>query len=62
MNIFKTNLLLLKTNKKTIFYSETNCSVATNFTAQIFYHKNEHEIQTILQSLGQGFYRTHFAV
>ncbi|XP_058790472.1 uncharacterized protein LOC131663816 isoform X2 [Phymastichus coffea] len=41
---------------------ETNCSIATNFEAHIFYHKNETEVQTILQSLGQGFYRTHFAV
>ncbi|XP_012283921.1 uncharacterized protein LOC105701613 isoform X2 [Orussus abietinus] len=41
---------------------DTNCTMATKFEAYIFYHANEEEIQTILQSLGQGFQRTHFAV
>ncbi|XP_011700905.1 PREDICTED: uncharacterized protein LOC105457762 isoform X2 [Wasmannia auropunctata] len=41
---------------------ETNCNVATKFEAFIFYHQNEIEVQQILQSLGQGFQRTHFAV
>lgn len=41
---------------------ETNCNVATKFDAYIFYHRNEIEVQHILQSLGQGFQRTHFAV
>lgn len=41
---------------------DTNCNLATKFDAYIFYHKNESEVQTILQSLGQGFQRTHFAV
>ncbi|KAF3429268.1 hypothetical protein E2986_10204 [Frieseomelitta varia] len=41
---------------------DTNCNVATKFDAYIFYHENESEVQTILQSLGQGFQRTHFAV
>ncbi|XP_015437085.1 PREDICTED: uncharacterized protein LOC107192371 [Dufourea novaeangliae] len=41
---------------------DTNCSLATKFDAYVFYHKNENEVQTILQSLGQGFQRTHFVV
>ncbi|XP_032676898.1 uncharacterized protein LOC116846755 [Odontomachus brunneus] len=41
---------------------ETNCNVATKFDAYIFHHRNESEVQQILQSLGQGFQRTHFAV
>ncbi|XP_036149343.1 uncharacterized protein LOC105831171 [Monomorium pharaonis] len=41
---------------------ETNCNMATKFDAYIFYHRNEIEVQQILQSLGQGFQRTHFAV
>ncbi|XP_078032978.1 uncharacterized protein LOC144467861 isoform X2 [Augochlora pura] len=41
---------------------DTNCSRATKFDAYVFYHQNEHIVQTILQSLGQGFQRTHFAV
>lgn len=41
---------------------ETNCNVATKFNAYVFHHQNENEVQTILQSLGQGFQRTHFAV
>ncbi|XP_011150570.1 uncharacterized protein LOC105189884 [Harpegnathos saltator] len=41
---------------------ETNCNVATKFDAYIFHHRNEYEVQQILQSLGQGFQRTHFAV
>ncbi|KAH0956017.1 hypothetical protein HN011_009694 [Eciton burchellii] len=41
---------------------ETNCNVATKFEAYIFYHRNNNEVQHILQSLGQGFQRTHFAV
>ncbi|XP_066592359.1 uncharacterized protein [Prorops nasuta] len=41
---------------------ETNCSVAKEFTAYIFFNENEDEIERILQSLGQGFQRTHFAV
>lgn len=49
-----------------LFYAfylrETNCNMATKFDAYIFYHRNETEIQQILQSLGQGFQRTHFAV
>ncbi|XP_076763976.1 uncharacterized protein LOC143431269 [Xylocopa sonorina] len=41
---------------------DTNCNLATKFDAYVFYHENENEVQTILQSLGQGFQRTHFAV
>ncbi|XP_054000614.1 uncharacterized protein LOC128888039 isoform X1 [Hylaeus anthracinus] len=41
---------------------DTNCNLATKFDAYVFYHQNENEVQTILQSLGQGFQRTHFAV
>ncbi|XP_046413335.1 uncharacterized protein LOC124176283 [Neodiprion fabricii] len=41
---------------------DKNCNVATKFNAYIFFHHNEEEVQTILQSLGQGFQRTHFAV
>lgn len=41
---------------------ETNCNMATKFDAYIFYHRNKTEVQQILQSLGQGFQRTHFAV
>ncbi|XP_043585144.1 uncharacterized protein LOC122568918 [Bombus pyrosoma] len=41
---------------------DTNCNLATKFDAYVFYHQNESEVQTILQSLGQGFQRTHFAV
>ncbi|XP_012256436.2 uncharacterized protein LOC105686328 isoform X1 [Athalia rosae] len=41
---------------------DTNCNVATNFNAYVFFHQNEDDVQTILQSLGQGFQRTHFAV
>ncbi|XP_076248305.1 uncharacterized protein LOC143188119 isoform X2 [Calliopsis andreniformis] len=41
---------------------DTNCNLATKFDAYVFYHENEDEVQTILQSLGQGFQRTHFAV
>ncbi|OAD61942.1 hypothetical protein WN48_05509 [Eufriesea mexicana] len=41
---------------------DTNCNLATKFDAYVFYHQNETEVQTILQSLGQGFQRTHFAV
>lgn len=41
---------------------ETNCSVAKKFDAHIFFHQKIDEVQTILQSLGQGFQRTHFAV
>lgn len=41
---------------------DTNCNLATKFNAYVFYHQNETEVQTILQSLGQGFQRTHFAV
>jgi len=41
---------------------DTNCNVATKFNAYVFYHQRESEVQTILQSLGQGFQRTHFAV
>lgn len=55
-NLYVYNLLLF-----TIF-RETNCNVATKFDAYIFYHRNEIEVQHILQSLGQGFQRTHFAV
>lgn len=45
-----------------IIFRETNCNMATKFDAYIFYHRNETEVQQILQSLGQGFQRTHFAV
>ncbi|XP_012217341.1 uncharacterized protein [Linepithema humile] len=41
---------------------ETNCNMATKFDAYIFYHQKETEVQEILQSLEQGFQRTHFAV
>ncbi|XP_076635844.1 uncharacterized protein LOC143348947 isoform X2 [Colletes latitarsis] len=41
---------------------DTNCNLASKFYAYVFYHQNESEVQTILQSLGQGFQRTHFAV
>ncbi|XP_015597899.1 uncharacterized protein LOC107269029 [Cephus cinctus] len=41
---------------------DTNCNVATKFEAFVFHHRNEEEVQMILQSLGQGFQRTHFAV
>ncbi|XP_034940507.1 uncharacterized protein [Chelonus insularis] len=41
---------------------DNNCNVATNFTAFIFHHRNDYETQTILQSLAQGFHRTHYAV
>ncbi|XP_026673081.1 uncharacterized protein LOC108629494 isoform X2 [Ceratina calcarata] len=41
---------------------DTNCNQATKFDAYVFHHQNESEVQTILQSLGQGFQRTHFAV
>ncbi|XP_029048418.1 uncharacterized protein LOC114878596 [Osmia bicornis bicornis] len=41
---------------------DTNCNLATRFDAYVFYSQNEQEVQTILQSLGQGFQRTHFAV
>ncbi|XP_018345280.1 PREDICTED: uncharacterized protein LOC108750372 [Trachymyrmex septentrionalis] len=41
---------------------ETNCNMATKFDAYVFYHQNDVEVQQILQSLGQGFQRTHFAV
>ncbi|XP_014470037.1 PREDICTED: uncharacterized protein LOC106742006 [Dinoponera quadriceps] len=41
---------------------ETNCNVATKFDAFVFHHQNENEVQQVLQSLGQGFQRTHFAV
>lgn len=40
----------------------SNCNVATKFDAYVFYHENGEEVQTILQSLAQGFQRTHFAV
>jgi len=36
--------------------------MATKFDAYIFYHQKETEVQEILQSLEQGFQRTHFAV
>lgn len=41
---------------------ETNCNMAKKFDAYVFYHRDENEVQHILQSLGQGFQRTHFAV
>ncbi|CAK9833293.1 hypothetical protein ANTRET_LOCUS10002 [Anthophora retusa] len=41
---------------------DTICNLATKFHAYVFHHYNENEVQTILQSLGQGFQRTHFAV
>lgn len=43
-------------------FRETTCSVAKNFEAHIFYHEDFNEVQLILQSLGQGFQRTHYAV
>jgi len=52
------NLLLLSI----IIFRETNCNMATKFDAYVFYHQNDVEVQQILQSLGQGFQRTHFAV
>ncbi|CAH0564604.1 unnamed protein product [Brassicogethes aeneus] len=38
------------------------CDQARNFVCHVFYSDNLEEINTILQSIGQGFYRTHFAV
>ncbi|XP_012138958.2 uncharacterized protein LOC100874999 isoform X1 [Megachile rotundata] len=41
---------------------DTNCNLSTKFEVYVFYSQSEHDVQTILQSLGQGFQRTHFAV
>lgn len=38
------------------------CSVAKTYTCFVFHCSNEEQIRTILQSIGQGFQRTHFAV
>ncbi|GJQ72241.1 hypothetical protein Trydic_g3332 [Trypoxylus dichotomus] len=38
------------------------CNLAKNFTCYIFFTKNSDTSYTILQSIGQGFHRTHFAV
>ncbi|XP_008196619.1 uncharacterized protein LOC103313907 isoform X2 [Tribolium castaneum] len=41
---------------------EENCDTANNFVCYIFYVHDVSLAYTILQSIGQGFYRTHFAV
>ncbi|XP_074093915.1 uncharacterized protein LOC141524144 [Cotesia typhae] len=41
---------------------DKNCNLSKKFTAYIFHHRNSNEVQTILQSLAQGFHRTHYAV
>lgn len=41
---------------------EQLCSVSKNFTCYVFYSKCDEHIFTILQSIGQGFQRTHYAV
>lgn len=41
---------------------EENCDVAKKFLCHIFEVKNVDLLETILQSIGQGFRRTHFAV
>ncbi|XP_018331375.1 uncharacterized protein LOC108741176 isoform X2 [Agrilus planipennis] len=38
------------------------CDVATDFTCHIFYSKDIDLVFTLLQSIGQGFRRTHYAV
>ncbi|XP_019880278.1 uncharacterized protein LOC109608298 [Aethina tumida] len=38
------------------------CDQAENFVCHIFHSEHQGEISTILQSIGQGFHRTHFAV
>ncbi|KAK6643184.1 hypothetical protein RUM43_004687 [Polyplax serrata] len=38
------------------------CNLAKKFTCYVFETENNNDIQTILQSIGQGFQRTHFAV
>lgn len=38
------------------------CNLAKKFTCYVFQTDNDNDIQTILQSIGQGFQRTHFAV
>ncbi|KAK4874706.1 hypothetical protein RN001_014066 [Aquatica leii] len=39
-----------------------NCNQATEFTCYVFHIKKCEMAYTILQSIGQGFHRTHFAV
>lgn len=41
---------------------DTSCNTAKTFTCFAFRCNNEEHIHTILQSIGQGFQRTHFAV
>jgi hypothetical protein len=41
---------------------DASCNIAKTFTCFAFRCSNEDHIQTILQSIGQGFQRTHFAV
>ncbi|XP_008546819.1 uncharacterized protein LOC103570751 [Microplitis demolitor] len=41
---------------------DKNCQKSTKFTAFIFHHRDSSQVQTILQSLAQGFHRTHYAV
>lgn len=41
---------------------EQICNLAKNFTCYIFHSKCDEHIFTILQSIGQGFQRTHYAV
>ncbi|XP_017768613.1 PREDICTED: uncharacterized protein LOC108556841 [Nicrophorus vespilloides] len=41
---------------------EEYCDVATNFKCYIFSASNEKDCTTILQGIGQGFERTHYAV
>ncbi|XP_068915417.1 uncharacterized protein [Tenebrio molitor] len=41
---------------------DENCDTASNFVCYIFHVQNIEDACTILQSIGQGFGRTHFAV
>ncbi|XP_071443477.1 uncharacterized protein [Hetaerina americana] len=41
---------------------ETSCNVAKSFNCYVFHCPNEDQIRLILQSIGQGFQRTHWAV
>lgn len=41
---------------------DTNCNLASKFDAFVFHDSDEAEVEIILQSLRQGFRRTHFAV
>lgn len=41
---------------------DASCNIAKAFTCYVFQCSNEEHIHTVLQSIGQGFQRTHFAV